>query len=41
MIEKNAQLGHEIEPKFIKVKLESFGNPQNCQKMLFFEEVDF
>ena len=41
MIEKNAELGHEIEPKFIKIKFENSTNPQNCQKMLFFEEVDF
>ena len=41
MIEKIAHLGPEMEPKFIKIKLENSGNPQNCQKMLFFEGVDF
>ena len=41
MIEKIAHLGPEMDPKFIKIKLENSGNPQNCQKMLFFEGVYF
>ena len=41
MIEKIAHLGPEMDRKFIKIKLENSGNPQNYQKMLFFEGVDF
>ena len=41
MIENIAHLGPEMDPKFIKIKLENSGNPQNCQKKLFFEGDDF
>ena len=41
MIEKHHHLGPEMESKFIKIRLEHSGNLQNCQKMLFFEGVEF
>ena len=41
MIENIAHLGPEMEPNFIKIELENSRNPQNYQKTLFFEGVDF
>ena len=41
MIENIAHLGPEMEPNFIKIELEYSRNPQNYQKILFIEGVDF